>query len=325
MLCTKPDSQIDEISMFQSIIVQFFLAGLFFSTTALADSSSPRLAGFYDSFLAICGNKVYEWDDFNQPQERMSGIRQVEIGKENRYALTDEGELLTWKNGSPSITTLMEDVQSFSAGRSGLLVIKNDSSLWAFEAKSFFGFGEEVSQTPLYIANDVVVVAVGDSADYYVTLEGDLFVKGQAHRGQYGDGKLTATENFVQTSGNVAQVVSHTGHTLLLKRDGTVWGTGGNIYGPLGHHGYGDKAIEWGLVFKDANAIATGSSHSVAIKHDRSLWIWGRNEGLDPRQVMTEVEAVAAGNSSTLALSKNALWQWDTGKNPARIMTCQNR
>lgn len=57
-----------------------------------------------------------------------------------------------------------------------------------------------------------------------------------------------------------------------------------------------------------ASAIATGSSHSLAIKSDDSLWIWGRNEGLEPKKVLSDVTAAAAGNRSTIALAKNALW-----------------
>ena len=72
----------------------------------------------------------------------------------------------------------------------------------------------------------------------------------------------------------VAAVKAHTGHALLLTKTGTVMGTGGNIYGPLGRHGIGDKAISWGAIFENAAAIATGSSHSLAIKADGSLWRW---------------------------------------------------
>ena len=103
-----------------------------------------------------------------------------------------------------------------------------------------------------------------------------------------------------------------------------MWGTGGNIYGPLGSHGYGDKAIEWGLIFDGVNVIATGSSHSLAIKHDGSLWIWGRYEGLDPKKIMSTASAVAAGSRGTIALSKETLWQWSPGSRPKAIMKCKN-
>ncbi len=288
-----------------------------------ADSSSPLLAAYYDRFLAICGSKVYEWSDSDTPQVSLSEAKQVGVGKRNHYALTLQNTLLTWKSDPAKTSVLMENVKSFSAGRSGLLVIRKDDSLWGIKASSLLGFGEALSDDASHISNNVLTASIGDSADYYVTRDGALFVHGLAHRGQYGDGKLTSSENYVRTFDGVTQVVSHTGHALVLKKDGSVWGTGGNIYGPLGNHGYGDKAIRWGLVFEGARAIATGSSHSVAIKSDNSLWVWGRNENLEPRKVMTDVSAVASGNRGIIAISKGALWQWNTGDNPKRIMTCR--
>lgn len=294
-----------------------------FAPPALADSSSPLLAAYYDKFLAICETRVYEWSGFDIPQESLSGIKQVGVGKRNRYALTTQNQLLAWKEDPKSFVVLMEGVKSFYAGRSGLFVIRNNGSLWNIQTEGLLGFGETLSEESSLIASNVITASVGDSANYYVARDGALFVRGLAHRGQYGDGKLTATDNYIQTSEKVVQIASHTGHALLLKQDGSVWGTGGNIYGPLGNHGYGDKAIHWGFIMEGANAIATGSSHSLAIKPDGSLWIWGRNEGLEPRIVMSDVAAVAAGNRSTIALANNALWQWNTGDDPKRIMSCK--
>ena len=290
---------------------------------AAADSSGPRLAGYYDRFLALCGDSVFEWNGSDTPAKRMAGIKQVGVGKNNSYALTERGELLAWSDNATESIVLTDQVKSFHAGRSGLFAIRGDGSLWQFDTQSLFGFGENVARESKQIAGNILTASVGDSANYYVTRDGELFVYGLAHRGQYGDGKLTSTERYVQTGSDVVQVVSHTGHALILKKDGTVWGTGGNIYGPLGSHGYGDKAIEWGMIVDGVNAIATGSSHSLAIKRDGSLWVWGRNEGLDPKQAMSEVSAVAAGNSSTVALSKGTLWQWRTGSRPRSVMKCE--
>ena len=302
-----------------------FSIGLFFSLSLSvhAASSSARLAAYYDDFMAVCNGRVFEWEESEKPQASLSGIRQVGIGKKNRYALTDEDELLSWRDDPANPIVLMDDVQSFHAGRTGLLVIRNDNSLWQISSKSILGFGEDVSASPQLLAPAVSTASVGDSANYYVDERGDLFVQGLAHRGQYGDGKLRETETYIKTASNVVQVVSHTGHALILKQDGGVWGTGGNIYGPLGRHGYGDKATRWGLIFSDATAIATGSSHSLAIRQDGSLWIWGRNVGLDARKVMDNIRAVAAGNSSSVALGDGSLWQWQTGHEPERILTCE--
>jgi len=307
--------------------IRFFVRSLIpfviSSAPAIADSSSPRLAAYYDDFMALCGDQVYEWSGADTPRKSIANVTQVGIGKSNRYALTKDGDLLTWRGGSTETAVAMNRVHSFYAGRSGLFILSENGRLWHLGTNSLLGFGEKLEETPTQVAENIRYASVGDSANYYVTQGGELYVKGRAHRGQYGDGKLASTEGYVETATNVVQVVSHTGHALILKGDGTVWGTGGNIYGPLSHHGYGDKAIRWGLIFEGAAAIATGSSHSVAIKNDGSLWIWGRNEGLTPKRVMSGVNAVAAGNQGTIALSEGKLWQWNTGAQPEPIMECE--
>lgn len=304
-------------------LAQLLLLCLVIIRPAVGDSSSPRLAAYYDNFMAICGDQVYEWNGSDALKKSLSGVRQVGVGRGNRYALTARGVLLVWRDEYTKAEVVMDEVASFHAGRSGLLIIRTDHTLWQVESEGLFGFGEKVTDKRVKIADNILTASVGDSANYYVRRDGRLYVKGRAHRGQYGDGKLSSSEVYVNTATDVVQVVAHTGHALLLKSDGSVLGTGGNIYGPLGSHGYGDKAISWGEVLGGVKAIATGSSHSLAIKQDGTLWIWGRNEGIIPKQVMANVTAVAAGSDSTVALSHGMLWQWRTGARPKSVMMCQ--
>ena len=100
-------------------------------------------------------------------------------------------------------------------------------------------------------------------------------------------------------------VRAHTGHALiLLMRNGDVMGTGGNIYGPVGRHGLGDKAVQLGpdLLSGARAVLRPGSSHSLAIRRDGTLMAWGAGYGPDPVAVMENVSAVAAGSSATIAL-----------------------
>ncbi len=97
-------------------------------------------------------------------------------------------------------------------------------------------------------------------------------------------------------------------------------GTGGNLFGPLGARGPGDKADRWGPVFDGARAIATGSRRSVAIRTDDSLWAWREGFGKEPRRLFEGVKAVAAGDTATIALhADRSLLQWDAGVGPRRL------
>jgi hypothetical protein len=278
---------------------------------ALADSSSPILAAYYDRQMAVAGNVAYGWQGQDAPQRIHGDAVQVGVGRSTYYVLTAKGSLLKFPRAGAQAESLIDGVARFAAGRSGVLAILTSGALWWLP---------EDGGDKRKIAEDVLAVAVGDGANYYVTTAGKLFVKGRAHRGQYGDGRLTETDRFVQTAANVAQITAHTGHAILMTRGGDVLGTGGNIYGPVGRHGLGDKAVRWSKLAAGAKAIATGSSHSLAIMADGALIAWGADYGPDPVPVMTGVSAVAAGSSSTIAFKTDgSLWQWDRGEAPKAL------
>ena len=290
--------------------------------TARADSSSPRLAAYYDRYLAVCSGDAYEWTGDDAPQRVMRGIMQVGVGRNDGYALASDGRLLAWSGDAGGASMLLDDVKHFAAGASGVLAIRVDGSLWRVELAGSVPTGKAGTAIARVAAN-VKAASVGDGTDYYVTADGDLFARGNAHRGQYGDGRLDGTQTYARVASRVLDIKSHTGHAILLTDRGDVQGTGGNIYGPLGRHGLGDKAVRWGTILDGATGIATGASHSLAIRADKSLWIWGRNESPDPRRVLADVVGVAAGSDGSIALTQDgALWQWRTGARPRRVLDC---
>jgi alpha-tubulin suppressor-like RCC1 family protein len=283
-----------------------------------ADSSTPRLAAYYDRWLAVCAGDAYEWTGSDRPKQAMRDVVQVGVGRNESYALTGDGRLRAWSHDVRDAVTLLDGVQSFAAGSSGILAIKADGSLWRVEPSG----RSPRAITP--VATRVKAASVGDGTNYYVTVDGNLFAQGNAHRGQYGDGRLDGTPDFVRVATGVQDIRSHTGHALLLTARGEVQGTGGNIYGPLGRHGLGDKAVRWGTILDAATGIATGASHSLAIRADGTLWSWGRNESPDPRQVLADVIGVAAGSDASMALTRDgSLWQWRTGAPLRRIHECK--
>jgi alpha-tubulin suppressor-like RCC1 family protein len=272
--------------------------------------------------MAICGGDAYEWSGEGTPARVLRDIVQVGVGRSDSYALSKDGRLHAWGDDFREAQPLLDGVRYLAAGNSGVLAIKADGSLWSLEKTGSTLRGRERFE-PAMIASNVRSASVGDGTNYYVTANGDLFAKGNAHRGQYGDGRLESTDRYVRVASRVHDVKSHTGHAILLTDHGEVWGTGGNIHGPLGRHGLGDKAVRWASIFDAATGIATGSSHSLAIRADQTLWIWGRNESPEPRRVLDAVVGAAAGSDSSIALTRDgSLWQWRTGKRPARILDC---
>ncbi len=282
-------------------------------TAAHADSASGELASYYERHMALApGGTAWAWRGRGVPQRQRGGVKQVGVSKDHHFALLDDGSLVAWGDSPERVQTLMRGVAGFAAGHSGWFAIDIAGVLW--QASGLDG-------TPQRVADGVAAACIGDSADYYATRDGALFVKGLAHRGQYGDGKLTESPVYVQTAADVVAVKAHTGHAIHLRRDGAVMGTGGNRFGPLSSHGLGDKADRWGRLFDGAVAIATGSRHSLAIRADASLWGWGEGFGIAPTPLMTEVASVAAGDTATIARTRDGtLWQWDGGGKPRRLV-----
>ena len=287
------------------------LALLMSAPTALADSSSRTLASYYERHMALEGDVAFGWVGRGEPRRLLAGVVQVGVSRDAFFALLADGTLLTWADAPERATTLMRGVKQFAAGASGWFAIDAAGVLW---------HGSGSSAAPQRIADEVIEACIGDSADYFIQRDGTLYVKGLAHRGQYGDGKLAATPAFVATAREAVTVKAHTGHAIHLRRDGVVMGTGGNRYGPLSSHGLGDKADRWGRIFEGATAIATGSRHSLAIRADASLWAWGEGFGIEPVKLMDRITAVAAGDTATITRSADgALWQWDGGGAPRRL------
>jgi alpha-tubulin suppressor-like RCC1 family protein len=284
------------------------------ATTLHADSSSRSLASYYERHMALDGDVAHGWVGRSEPRRMLVGVVQVGVSRDAFFALLADGTLQTWSDNPERATILMRGVTQFSAGASGWFAIDTASVLW---------HGAGAGAAAQRIAGDVIDACIGDSADYFVRRDGTLHVKGLAHRGQYGDGKLAATPEFVATAREAVAVKAHTGHALHLRRDGTVMGTGGNRYGPLASHGLGDKADRWGRIFEGAMAIATGSRHSLAIRSDTSLWAWGEGFSIEPAKLHEQVSAVAAGDTATIARTRDgALWQWDAGRtSPPRRLT----
>ena len=123
-------------------------------------------------------------------------------------------------------------------------------------------------------------------------------------------------------------------HSLALKNDGTVLAWGLNQDGQLGDGTNTDSSTP--VEVKDPNdpsgylsgvkALAAGSSHSLALKDDGTVWAWGTNESgqlgdgtnansTQPVKVanLSGVEAISGGGASSYSLAlkdDGTVWAW---------------
>lgn len=274
-------------------------------------SNMSKLAAYYDLKLALVGDRVLEWSRPDGMRGVLRGALQVAVGQTRAYAIDREHRLLSWLAGSQKVEQWLDDAVWVAAGDSGVFVIRCDGSLW---------FRSRTDSAWQRSADAAVHAWIGDGADYFVDPKGGLHVRGKAHRGQYGDGRLMERPGWSRVADTAVAVVAHTGHALFLRQDGTVLGTGGNRFGALSPHGIGDKADRWGAVFSDATTVATGSRHSLALRADGRLWIWGGQEGLEPRKTLESITAIAGGSDDSIALgSDGSVWHSRLGDKPERL------
>jgi alpha-tubulin suppressor-like RCC1 family protein len=81
-------------------------------------------------------------------------------------------------------------------------------------------------------------------------------------------------------------------HSILLKEDGTVWCVGSNANGRLGNNSTSDpltwvQTLTWNgsanVPLTDIRAVAAGNSSSYALSYDGFVYAWGRNQPSAPR------------------------------------------
>lgn len=124
-----------------------------------------------------------------------------------------------------------------------------------------------------------------------------------------------------------------TGHTLVLKSDGSVWAWGWNAYGQLGDNTQTDSYVPVRVrcnlpgnpFLTNVVAIAAGNEHNLALDLTGTVWAWGSNTygqlgngTLTMRMVATPVQglpgiarSVSCGNDlSRVLLANGTAWAW---------------
>lgn len=173
------------------------------------------------------------------------------------------------------------------------IALRKDGTVWAWGMGLHNQNGRadfQNSHTPEHVAkfntsldlNDVVAIAAGGSHNLAMRANGDLIAWGANDYGQTGiPGRPVGTGAWAPpTRFAVERDVMAVGagwlHSLLLKRDGTVWSWGYNSEGELGLN---DRTSRYSPTriptLSRITAIAAGPWHNLALGHDGALYAWG--------------------------------------------------
>ncbi|MCM2324393.1 MAG: RCC1 repeat-containing protein, partial [Oligoflexia bacterium] len=238
---------------------------------------------------------------------------------------------------SPVQIGALTDWVSVSAGAYHSLAIREATpdtgigTLWSFglNGSGQLGISNLTSMnSPVQIGAGVSwsKVAAGLSHSLALRVDGSLWAWGLNSSGQLGLSDLTQRTSPVQVGVEWAKVAAGSSHALALKTNGTLWSWGANGSGQLGL-GIFDTAgrsspVQIGT---DTNwvEISCGRIHSMAMKNDGSVWLWGDHTngrlGFGPLSFSSPVQVgtdtnwakVQAGEAFTIAQKLDGtLWSW---------------
>jgi len=181
-----------------------------------------------------------------------------------------------------------------------------------------------VSLSAPVAADEFVAVSAGGMQSLLVTADGSLWAWGSI---DYRYGLTVGGEGSVlsyapvKIMDDVAGASAGANHSMVIKRDGSLWAWGRNEYGCLGD-GTTTPRIEPVHIMDDVSYVSAGSFRTMAIKKDGSLWAWGENEygqlgdgtktnRASPVKIMDGVAAVSAKGGNTAAVKTDgSLWAW---------------
>jgi len=224
------------------------------------------------------------------------------------WGLNDRGQL---GNGStveqrslpvqvrtPDGKGFLQSIVAIAAGVGHCLALKNDGTVFSWGENVVGQLGDNTTADrflPVKVKEfkDVVSVGCGWHHSLAVCKDGTLWGWGYNIFGQLGDGGAWDRHAPVQTKSpdgkdfirDVSKAVGGSLHTLIIKKDGSLWALGGNHFGQLGCGRCNEreslpvqvKAFRGrGFLVNTVDADG-GSVHSTAVTRDGTVYCWGDN------------------------------------------------
>jgi alpha-tubulin suppressor-like RCC1 family protein len=286
--------------------------------TTMSGNWTTSLAGGYHSIGCKTDNTLWVWGSNNVGQ----------LGLGNKGTETDKN--------TPTPLGTDSDWIDGALGNTYTITIKTNSTLWAWGNNEFgqLGIGgmvERTTPTQSGTDSDWAMVTAGYQHTIARKTDGTLWSCGANWDGQLGlndyDDRDTLSQIGTESDWSViaAGGTDLYSHTIALRNNSTLWVWGSNSFGQLG---IPDLEIEISEPIQhgddsDWSTITAKANHNLAIKTNRTLWAWGRNddgqlgipEVLDfqPTQVGTDSDwfKITTGEKHTIALKTNrTLWAW---------------
>lgn len=234
--------------------------------------------------------------------EGLSGMVAVTAGFQFSLALREDGTV--WglgRNGSgqlgwpddfdihttPRQVPDLTDVVTLSAGAVHALALREDGTVWAWGVNQQGQLGVDTSlasrHTPAPVPGltDVVAISATQGSNLALRRDGTVWGWGDNSLGQLGDGTRISRHTPAPVAGltNVVGLMStFYGTSLVVRRDGTVWGFGHNDMGVLANTAQQFYTTPVRLpALARVKALSAGMGTGYALREDGTVRAWGSN------------------------------------------------
>lgn len=334
---------------------------------SVALKSDGTLWYFGDNFLGGSGGGAAP--NLARPRliSGIEDVAAVSCGRKSIVALKKNGTVWCWgENGDgqcgdggngvlwePKEVTGLDSVQQVAAGEHFALALKKDGTVWAWgwlSVASAKNLERQSRPAPIPGLTGIKDIKAG----YWLALalrdNGTVWHSGFGGKAAPGEQRSFADILKRHKTASTGAIFAGGKDAFLEKRDGSLLCWGLNDFGKAEKKGEKKiltlQALAFDLVPADGEpnvaaeakselpeirfqAIAAGSTHSLALASDGTVWAWGENEAGQvtdkplgsantPRQVcekggrpLAEMVSIAAGSNTSLAVKRDGtLWLW---------------
>jgi len=229
----------------------------------------------------------------------------IAAGQEHSVAVKTDGSLWIWgrnNNGQLGDNTIADKSSPVQVGAviygwsqigaaSHSMVIRSDGTLWAMGNNGNGGLGDNTvinRSSPVQVGSLTTWSSLftssgggGNNTSLALKTDGTMWAWGQNTFGHVGDNTLIDRSSPVQIGALTtwSKTASGGAHSMAIKTNGTLWTWGENAMGKLGDNTSSinrSSPVQIGAL-TTWSQIAGGSTHSMALKTDGTIWTWGRN------------------------------------------------
>ncbi len=253
-------------------------------------TNAVAVSGGYSHSLALLSDgKVKGWGYYGASSDdlvptNLASVAMIACGWNHNVALLTNGTVTVWGDntfGALNVPTNLANITVVSAQALHSLVLRSNGTVVAWGDNAF---GQ--TNVPTSLTN---VTAIAAGGQHSLVVSNGIVIAW----GGNGNGQCTVPTGL----SNVWDVAAGWAHSVALKTDGTVSCWGDNS----------DGACTVPANLTNVVAIAAGGdlyagSYTLALKKDGAVVVWGDGEVLNPLIGMSNVIAIAGGESHGLAI-----------------------